>query len=129
MRDAVQSDLAQPCEVIGESRKNRWLVTCDHATNRVPDEIGRGSLGLPEAEMQRHIAFDIGAAGVTRALADRLDATAILSAFSRLVIDPNRGEDDPTLIMQLYDGTIIPGNRDLDTTERAPADHLLPRLS
>ena len=118
MRDEVQSDLARPFEVIGETRNSRWLVTCDHASNRVPCEIGGGSLGLPEAEMQRHIAFDIGAAGVTRALADRLQATAILSAFSRLVIDPNRGEDDPTLIMALYDGTIIPGNRDLGAPER-----------
>ena len=50
--------------------------------------------------MGRHIAYDIGAEGVTRALADRLDAPAILSRFSRLVIDPNRGEDDPTLLMR-----------------------------
>jgi predicted N-formylglutamate amidohydrolase len=105
-------------EIIGEARPSAWLVTCDHASNRVPDEIGGGSLGLPEAEMGRHIAYDIGAAGVTRHLAEILDAPAILSRFSRLVIDPNRGEDDPTLIMRLYDGTIVPGNRHLDARER-----------
>jgi predicted N-formylglutamate amidohydrolase len=61
--------------------------------------------------MARHIAWDVGAAGVARALARRLDSPAILSDFRRLVIDPNRGEDDPTLVMRLYDGTIIPANR------------------
>jgi predicted N-formylglutamate amidohydrolase len=103
-------------EILGEDRPSRWLVTCDHASNAVPDWLG-GSLGLPEAEMARHIAWDVGAAGVTRALAARLDGAAILSRFSRLVIDPNRGEDDPTLLMKLYDGTIIPGNRHADAAE------------
>ena len=68
---------------------------------------------LPAEEMGRHIAYDIGARGVTLELARLLDAPAVLTRFSRLVIDPNRGEDDPTLLMRLYDGTIIPGNRDL----------------
>ena len=105
-------------EIIGAERASKWLVTCDHASNRVPGEIGGGSLGLCEAEMGRHIAYDIGAAGVTRHLADLLGAPAILSRFARLVIDPNRGEDDPTLIMKLYDGTIVPGNRHLGAAER-----------
>lgn len=108
-------------EIIGEGRPGRWLVTCDHASNRVPDWLG-GSLGLPEAEMARHIAWDPGAAGVAVALAERLDSPAILTRFSRLVIDPNRGEDDPTLLMRLYDGTIVPGNR------RAGAEELERRL-
>lgn len=97
--------------IIGEGRAGRWLVTCDHATNRVPDWVGGGSLGIDAADMARHIAFDPGAAGLTMALAERLDSPAILSDFSRLVIDPNRGETDPTLVMKLYDGTIIPANR------------------
>ncbi len=104
-----------PYEIIGADRPARWLITCDHATNAVPPCIG--DLGLSEGEMGRHIAYDIGAAGVTRRLAERLEAPAILSRFSRLVIDPNRGEDDPTLVMKLYDGTIIPGNRDVDADE------------
>lgn len=106
-----------PYEIIGNKRNSRWLITCDHATNRVPPEVCGGDLGLAETEMQRHIAYDIGAAGVTRRLADLLQAPAILSNFSRLVIDPNRGEDDPTLMMRLYDGTIIPGNRHVDAAE------------
>jgi predicted N-formylglutamate amidohydrolase len=103
----------------GADRPGPWLVTCDHATNRVPAEVAGGDLGLPPAEMGRHIAHDIGALGLARALALALDSPAIASDFSRLVIDPNRGEDDPTLIMQLYDGTIIPGNRRLDAAARA----------
>lgn len=101
----------RPYQIIGEERAGRWLVTCDHAANTVPDFVQGGSLGLPESEMGRHIAYDIGAAGVARALGEALDSPVILSNFSRLVIDPNRGEDDPTLLMKLYDGTIIPGNR------------------
>jgi hypothetical protein len=101
-------------QIIGESRPGRWLVTCDHASNRVPDWVGAGSLGIAPEDMARHIAWDVGAAGLTRALAEALDSPAILSDFSRLVIDPNRGEDDPTLVMRLYDGTIIPTNRYLD---------------
>jgi predicted N-formylglutamate amidohydrolase len=106
-----------PYEIVGEDRPSRWLVTCDHATNTVPAEVGGGSLGLAPEDMARHIAYDVGAAGVTRHLAARLDAPAILSNFSRLVIDPNRGEDDPTLVMRLYDGTIIPANRHADAAE------------
>lgn len=100
-----------PYHIHGENNPGRWLVACDHATNRVPDWIGGGTLGLPDADMARHIAFDIGAAALTRHLADLLNSRAVLSNFSRLVIDPNRGEDDPTLMMRLYDGTLIPGNR------------------
>jgi len=106
-------------EIDGADRHSRWLVTCDHASNAVPSWVAGGDLGLPDADMERHIAYDIGAAGVSRALAETLDCPAILSTFSRLVIDPNRGEDDPTLLMQLYDGTVIEGNRGLDATTRA----------
>jgi predicted N-formylglutamate amidohydrolase len=105
-------------EILGAERTGRWLITCDHASNQVPDSVG-GTLGLSEGEMGRHIAWDIGAAGVTRHLSRLLDSPAILSRFSRLVIDPNRGEDDPTLVMKLYDGTIVPGNRHVDDAETA----------
>lgn len=98
-------------EIIGAERPARWLVTVDHATNRVPDWVNGGALGIAPADMARHIAWDVGALGLGQALAERLDAALIHSDFSRLVIDPNRGEDDPTLVMQLYDGTIVPANR------------------
>jgi len=104
-------------EIIGEGRGSRWLVTCDHASNRVPPDVAGGDLGVPPADMARHIAWDVGAAGVTRHLAALLEAPAVLSTVSRLVIDPNRGEHDPTLVMKLYDGTIVPGNRHADAAE------------
>lgn len=99
-------------------RAGRWLITCDHASNRIPSEFG-ANLGLPHADMARHIAYDIGTKGFTLALADLLNSPAILTDFSRLVIDPNRGEIDPTLVMKLYDGTIIPANRHVDDVEIA----------
>ena len=67
--------------------------------------------------MARHIAYDVGAEGLSRHLARDLDAPLILSRFSRLVIDPNRGEHDPTVLMRLYDGSIIPANRNADAAE------------
>lgn len=103
-------------EVFGGDRAGPWLITCDHATNRVPDWLG-GSLGIDAADMERHIAYDIGARGLAIALGALLDSPVICSDFSRLVIDPNRGEDDPTLLMRLYDGTIIPANRHADAAE------------
>lgn len=106
-------------DVILPTTPSRWLITCDHATNIVPDWVSGGDLGLPADQMARHIAYDIGAAGVTRQLAQALDATAVLSQFSRLVIDPNRGPDDPTLVMRLSDGAIIPANRMVDAAEKA----------
>ena len=108
--------LSMAFTISGEDRPGRWLVTCDHATNRVPEDLG-GDLGISAAEMARHIAFDVGALGLAQALGVALDSPVIASDFSRLVIDPNRGEQDPTLVMKLYDGTIIPANRHVDAVE------------
>lgn len=102
----------------GEDRPSRWLITCDHATNRVPPWVGGGDLGIAAADMARHIAYDVGAAGLASELGRLMEAPAVFSNFSRLVIDPNRGEDDPTLLMRLYDGTVIPANKDAGATER-----------
>ncbi len=100
-----------------EGRADAGLILlCDHAGNAIPPEYG--TLGLPPAQLERHIAYDIGAAGVTRRLAAALGAPALLTRYSRLLIDPNRGADDPTLIMRLSDGAVIPGNRHLDEAER-----------
>lgn len=94
-----------------------WLIVCDHASNALPEEYG--TLGLPPEQLERHIGYDIGAAGVTRELAERLGAPALMANFSRILIDPNRGEDDPTLIMRLSDGAVVPGNAEFDENERA----------
>ena len=91
------------------------LVVCDHASNAIPP--GLGSLGLPREALERHIAYDIGAAHLALALAAQLGAPAVLSTFSRLVIDPNRGADDPTLVMRFSDGAIVPGNAKADAAE------------
>jgi predicted N-formylglutamate amidohydrolase len=106
-----------PIEELNPDGASRILLLCDHATAIVPPEVSGGDLGIPEEDMGRHIAYDIGARGVTVALAELLDAPAVLTRFSRLVIDPNRGEDDPTLVMRLYDGTIVPANRAVDAGE------------
>src|SRR5262245_44700693 len=75
------------------------ILLCDHAGNAFPP--GYGTLGLPPEQLKRHIAYDIGAAEVTRQIAATLGIPAILTRYSRLLIDPNRGDDDPTLIMRL----------------------------
>jgi len=89
--------------------KSNLLLLCDHASAALP--AGYGRLGLDPALFDTHIAYDIGAAQVTRALASRFGAAAVLGAWSRLLIDLNRGVDDPTLVMKLSDGSLIPGNR------------------
>jgi predicted N-formylglutamate amidohydrolase len=101
---------------------NPLLILCDHASNFVPPQYD--GLGLPASALQRHIAFDPGALEVAASLAGRLNATLIASHFSRLLIDPNRGEDDPTLIMQISDGAVIPGNARLSEEEREARRHL-----
>lgn len=88
------------------------ILVCDHASNFIPPEYA--GLGLPAARLRTHIAWDIGAAAVTRTMAAALGAPAILGTHSRLLIDLNRGEDDPTLVMKLSDGAIIPGNATAD---------------
>ena len=93
------------------------IFVCDHASNALPREYG--SLGLPPEAFARHIAYDIGAAEVTRALAAHFGTPAILGPFSRLLVDLNRGPDDPTLVMKLSDRAIIPGNAQASAAEIA----------
>lgn len=103
-----------PFEIYNENAAvtSGYLVICDHASHALPD--GYGTLGLAKSEFVRHIAYDIGAAEVARGLADALSCRAVLARYSRLLIDLNRGADDPTLVMKLSDGAIIPANRDVD---------------
>ena len=102
----------EACEVHNPDAPAHLLFFCDHASNAVPGELG--TLGLPDTDFARHIVYDIGAAQLTRALADRFAAPAVIARWSRLVVDLNRGPDDPTIVMKLSDGRIVPGNRDLD---------------
>jgi predicted N-formylglutamate amidohydrolase len=102
-------------EVIGGRPDTPFLLLCDHASNAVPDSYR--NLGLPPAQLERHIGYDIGAARLTRQLSRHLEAEALLTRFTRLLIDPNRGEDDPTLVMRLSDGAVVPGNALADKAE------------
>ena len=102
--------------ILGGRADAGLILLCDHAGNAIPPAYG--TLGLPPEQLERHIAYDIGAAQVTRSLAAALGVPAVLTRYSRLLIDPNRGADDPTLIMRLSDGAVIPGNRRLEDAER-----------
>ena len=93
-----------------------FVLLADHAGQRVPAALG--DLGLPQVELDRHIGWDIGIAGVTVELARRLDAFAIEQTYSRLLIDCNRPLTSPTLIPETSDGTVIPGNAALDAPYR-----------
>jgi predicted N-formylglutamate amidohydrolase len=91
------------------------VVLVDHASNAIPQEYR--NLGLPAPELDRHIAYDIGAGPLGTLIAERFRAPTLLTCFSRLLIDANRGEDDPTLIMRLSDGAVVPGNARIDSEE------------
>ncbi|MBA1141139.1 N-formylglutamate amidohydrolase [Mesorhizobium neociceri] len=112
----TRSTVFAPFDLVEGDRKRGIVLIADHARRDLPEEYG--SLGLPAAELERHIAYDIGVETVTRELAAVLDAPAVIANFSRLLIDANRGEDDPTLIRQLYDGTVVPGNYPMAPEER-----------
>jgi len=92
------------------------VIICDHASNAVPPELG--DLGLPAGELQRHIAWDIGAGAIAEILAQRFQAPTVICGTSRLVIDCNRNPDDPASIPEVGDGTAIPGNRNLTVWQR-----------
>lgn len=112
----IVGELADAFEVVPGRNDAGLVLLCDHACNALPPAYG--TLGLHPDQLNRHIAYDIGAAAVTRLMAAELGIPAVLTRYSRLLIDPNRGRDDPTLIMRLSDGAIIPGNRHLDAAER-----------
>ena len=84
------------------------LLTCDHASNTIPASLG--TLGIARGDLERHIGWDLGARDVTLRLAERFDAPAILSGYSRLVIDCNRKPGSATSILSVSDQTPVPGN-------------------
>jgi predicted N-formylglutamate amidohydrolase len=114
MKSRDTSDF-EPIEIIPGDDRAGLLLLCDHASNALPP--GYGTLGLPPEQLARHIGWDIGAAEATRHLAAQLRAPAILTRYSRLLIDPNRGADDPTLVMRVSDGALVPGNARADAAE------------
>jgi predicted N-formylglutamate amidohydrolase len=106
-----------PVELANAGCGRPLLLICDHASNTIPPALE--GLGLPPGELARHIAWDIGAAQLTRLLAFRLGACAVLSKVSRLVIDCNRPLGHPSSICSESDGTGVPGNRQLSEAAAA----------
>ena len=100
-------------QIFDQNYNSKFLILCDHATNRIPMSVSKTQLGLKSKELQRHIAYDIGAKDTALNLGKILGAPLITTNYSRLVIDPNRSKEDPTSIMQIYDGAIIKGNCNL----------------
>jgi predicted N-formylglutamate amidohydrolase len=96
--------------------RSKTLLICDHASNRIPLQLG--TLGLTPADLESHIAWDPGAAAVARCLSALLDAPLLLSGYSRLVIDCNRPLANPTSIPDTSAGIDIPGNRGLNAEQR-----------
>ena len=106
-----------PVELVNEQGPAPMVLLCDHASAFIPRALD--GLGLDESQRARHIALDIGIAAVTRCLARDLDAPAVMSGFSRLIVDPNRTIEVPELIPEVADGVVVPGNRDLSAAQRA----------
>ncbi len=99
----------------GAQRGSEFLITVDHAGARIPRRLG--DLGLPASELQRHIAWDLGALAVARLVAASLDAPLIAQNYSRLVIDCNRDPNVPTSIPTIGESIAIPGNTALSPAE------------
>jgi predicted N-formylglutamate amidohydrolase len=109
-------DEPAPARVLRESSTSDFVLTADHAGKIIPRSLG--TLGVASADLERHIARDIGIAGVTENLSRALDATAVLQTYSRLVIDCNRDPSWPSAMPAISEFTAIPGNADLSEADR-----------
>ena len=105
----------EPVEVVRPAGTSPFFLTCEHAGRAIPARLG--TLGLAGSDLERHIAWDIGAEGVARGLSGRLDATLVLQRYSRLVADCNRAPDAADFVAHTSEDTVIPGNRGLDRAE------------
>jgi predicted N-formylglutamate amidohydrolase len=112
----VITDWRSPVEVFNAQGASPLVLLCEHASNYVPDAYER--LGLTPEDLNRHIAWDLGAAEVTRHLSDALQAPAFLGTYSRLLIDLNRPLTAPDSIVVLSEDTPIPGNKMVSNEER-----------
>ncbi|MFQ5958415.1 MAG: N-formylglutamate amidohydrolase [Alphaproteobacteria bacterium] len=111
----LSPDEPAPATMVRAGGASPFFLACDHASNRIPRSLG--ALGLEPRHLERHIAWDVGAAAVAHELSARLDATLALQNYSRLVIDCNRAPDVAGSITAFSEDTPIPGNRDLDPAE------------
>ncbi len=92
-----------------------YLVICDHSSNNIP--LQYKNLGISKKDLESHRAFDLGASDVASELSKLLNCSLVMANFSRLLIDPNRGKDDPTLIPKISEGKIIKGNMNISISE------------
>ena len=106
-----------PFMTYNDHGKARVLLVADHASPFFPAHMNQ--LGLADWVLEHHVACDIGSDMLTRFLADKLDARAVLAGFSRLIVDPNRKLADPSAFTEVSDGIAIPGNIDLDEEQKA----------
>src|SRR5882762_5894155 len=113
----LAADEPPPFLEIGREGRSIFVIVVDHAGRRIPRRLN--DLGLPSSELQRHIAWDIGALGVARQVAAALDAPLVAQNYSRLVIDCNRDPQVATSIPAMGESVEIPGNRVLSVAERA----------
>lgn len=113
----LASDEPSPVRVLRPDGASDIFLTADHAGRIIPRALGR--LGVPESELARHIAWDVGIEGVTERLSVMLDATAVLQTYSRLVIDCNRDPSVPTAMPEVSEMTPIPGNVGLSAADRS----------
>ncbi len=112
----LAADEPAPITVHNENGLSPFVIVVDHAGNSLPRALGR--LGVPESELARHIAWDIGIAAVSRFVADALDATLVQQNYSRLVIDCNRAPGSETSIPEISEFTPIPGNVSLSEGQK-----------
>jgi predicted N-formylglutamate amidohydrolase len=112
----LAADEPPPFIEVGREGKSIFVIVVDHASRRIPRRLK--DLGLQESELQRHIAWDIGALGVARQVAAALDAPLLAQNYSRLVIDCNRDPKVPSSIPLLSEASEIPGNAGLSEAER-----------
>jgi predicted N-formylglutamate amidohydrolase len=105
-----------PALVVNGDGRSSYVLVCEHASNRLPKSLG--SLGLPEAELQRHIAWDIGAEPVARLLSRLMNAPLVLQRYSRLAYDCNRPPDSADAMPEISETTHIPGNRQLSPDDK-----------
>lgn len=106
-----------PVELVNDDARSPLLLVCEHAGQAIPAALG--DLGVASHDLQRHIAYDLGAERVARKMAARLDATLVLQRYSRLVIDCNRPVGSPQSVPEISDGTVVPANLDISSEARA----------
>jgi predicted N-formylglutamate amidohydrolase len=105
-----------PVIAVNQEGRSPVVLVCEHAGRRIPRRLG--TLGLPEMELKRHIAWDIGAEGVARRLWQLLDAPLLLQRYSRLVYDCNRPPEAHDAIPVISELTRIPGNDGLSAEDK-----------